>query len=84
MWELMTRALPFEDQNPMMIPIRVVTRNERPAIPAVPAVPVPQTYLDLMAQCWLADPSARPPMSAVLERLEAMPARLSVAVSPSQ
>ncbi|KAJ4460243.1 putative protein tyrosine kinase [Paratrimastix pyriformis] len=70
MWEMMTRQLPFEDQNPMLIPIRVLTKGERPPIPANPAVPVPSGYVSLMTECWATEPERRPSMEKVLARLE--------------
>jgi hypothetical protein len=67
MWEVLTRAYPYQGHNFMQVSIEVAN-GTRPTVPS----DCPADYLQTMKRCWKADPSKRPSMDRVLESMEAM------------
>ena len=65
LWEILERAVPFAGDDPSDIS-RQVQAGERMAIP----MSVPKPLATLVADCWAADPSARPSFEKVLEVLK--------------
>ena len=66
MWECLTRDEPFRGLSPMQI-VATLLRGERPKLPASPALP--QSYVQLLTECWATQPERRPTFAAALDRL---------------
>ncbi len=58
---------PWEGESPGAIYVAVCREGARPPVPA----DCPEPLAALMAECWAADPAARPAFSAVQARLQA-------------
>jgi len=66
LWELMTRAVPFEGIIPVVAGMKIAYEGARPAIPD--AVPSPQ-FLELTKACWDAKPDQRPAAKEIVAEL---------------
>lgn len=66
LWEILTRAEPYEDKEPMQIVVEVVNQGLRPTIPAAY---LGNPFVPLMQDCWQADPDKRPSFPVIVERL---------------
>jgi serine/threonine protein kinase len=70
MWEILAREVPYNNINPMTIPIRVV-KGERPNISQIPST-CPTALKDLIRQCWDQVPAKRPNFHKILDVIEAL------------
>ena len=82
MWEIWTRAVPWEEieSTPATFATRLsalVTGGARPKLP-LGCEPAPAGYFELMQQCWADKPVERPRFDAVVHMLEV---RLAVVAS---
>jgi mitogen-activated protein kinase kinase kinase 9 len=85
-WEMVARQCPYEDLGLTSIQsaLQVLQQGLRPKFPPPRSAcagfaggkvcEYPKAFEVLAAECWAADPHARPTMQAAMERLEAMPA----------
>lgn len=64
-FELFTREIPFQALNPHQAALAVILEDKRPEIPSF----VPPKFAQLMKECWMRDPKARPSMPAILRTL---------------
>jgi len=67
LWEIASRKLPFSDAPNPAVVMGWVMQGEREDIP----VETPRWYADLITACWDAEPSRRPDITEVVQRLEA-------------
>lgn len=66
LWEILTRAEPYEDKEAMQIVVEVVNDGLRPTLtPHLVRSPI----VPLMRDCWQTDPEKRPTFAKVVERL---------------
>eukprot|EP00771_Trimastix_marina_P001597 gnl/Trimastix_PCT/2679.p1 GENE.gnl/Trimastix_PCT/2679~~gnl/Trimastix_PCT/2679.p1 ORF type:complete len:895 (+),score=154.66 gnl/Trimastix_PCT/2679:447-3131(+) len=78
LWELLTRQLPYADQQaemgPMTVCIQVCHAGLRPPIPEICTRGDPnlQLWADLMTKCWDAEPSRRPTFKVIVQTLQRM------------
>lgn len=70
MWEILAREVPYNNINPMTIPIRVV-KGERPNISQIPST-CPSALKDLIRQCWDQVPAKRPNFHKILDVVESI------------
>lgn len=70
MWEILAREVPYNNINPMTIPIRVV-KGERPNISQIPST-CPSSLKDLIRLCWDQNPSKRPNFHKILDIVESI------------
>ncbi|OMJ86306.1 hypothetical protein SteCoe_12219 [Stentor coeruleus] len=68
MWEVIAREVPYQNTNPMTIPIRVV-KGERPNLGQIPST-CPEALKNLLRACWDAVPTRRPNFHLILDVLE--------------
>ena len=73
LYELITHEVPFADRSPLQAAVAVSLNNIRPELPAG----LPPTVAELLNNCWLRDPAARPSFSSVRLELDALPASLT-------
>jgi serine/threonine protein kinase len=64
LWELVSRKIPWHDQESFDIAALVV-KGERPAIPK----DCPSKFAQIMSACWSGNPSKRPTMKQLTEDL---------------
>jgi len=69
LWELLTRACPYEGQNAVQCALAVLNRNHRPSIPQW----CPPVLHALVRACLKTDPQERPDFTKILTALESMP-----------
>ncbi|CAM9408676.1 unnamed protein product [Phaeothamnion confervicola] len=62
LWEIYTRAIPYDGMQPVQVVAAVLGRGERPRIPPS----CPQPLATLMAQCWHHDPNMRPSFNDIV------------------
>lgn len=74
LYELITHEVPFADRSPLQAAVAVSLNNIRPELPAG----LPPTVAELLNNCWLRDPAARPSFSSVRLVLDALPACLTL------
>ena len=60
LWQMLTRELPYGNENQHVVIFAVVAYNLRPTLPPPSDDPVQMCFSDLFVQCWDADPQARP------------------------
>eukprot|EP00727_Mastigamoeba_balamuthi_P005252 m51a1_g14725 putative serine threonine protein (908) ;mRNA; f:200567-207640 len=68
-WEVVTREVPYEEENPHTVALRVVHDILRPP---VHNRNIPAPIAELAAECWDASPGKRPSFSAINSRLSSM------------
>jgi tRNA A-37 threonylcarbamoyl transferase component Bud32 len=66
LWELLTGRVPYEDMTPLQAAVGVVQKGLRPALPPG----TPQPLANIMGQCWVREPQARPSFESLKEQLE--------------
>jgi Protein tyrosine and serine/threonine kinase len=69
LWEIYTRAIPYDGMQPVQVVAAVLGRRERPRIPSRCPAPLSQ----LMQQCWAHDPNVRPSFNEIVPWLEGLP-----------
>ena len=69
LWELLTRACPYEGMGAVQCALAVLNRDHRPVIPHW----CPPFLQALIRACWKTDPQDRPTFAQILAALEAMP-----------
>lgn len=70
MWEILAREMPYNNLNPMRIPMEVV-KGTRPNISQIPST-CPSSLKDLIRACWDQNPSKRPDFRRILDVVEAV------------
>jgi len=65
LWELLTRALPYGELQPMQAAMAVLNQSLRPTIPPN----TPPLFSKLVRSCWHQDPEKRPPFDQILTQL---------------
>ncbi|XP_054826438.1 mitogen-activated protein kinase kinase kinase 20 isoform X2 [Eublepharis macularius] len=68
LWEMLTREVPFKGLEGLQVAWLVVEKNERLTIPSS----CPESFAELMHQCWEADPKKRPPFKQIISILDSM------------
>ncbi|XP_004917774.1 mitogen-activated protein kinase kinase kinase 20 isoform X2 [Xenopus tropicalis] len=68
LWEMLTREVPFKGLEGLQVAWLVVEKNERLTIPSS----CPQSFAELMHQCWEADSKKRPSFKQIISNLESM------------
>ncbi|KAG8432450.1 hypothetical protein GDO86_016442 [Hymenochirus boettgeri] len=68
LWEMLTREVPFKGLEGLQVAWLVVEKNERLTIPSC----CPQSFAQLMRQCWEADSKKRPSFKQIISNLESM------------
>lgn len=70
MWEVIAREVPYQNTNPMTIPIRVI-KGERPNLGQIPST-CPEALKNLLRACWDPVPARRPNFHLILDVLESL------------
>uniref|UniRef100_A0A8C3AP94 Protein kinase domain-containing protein n=1 Tax=Cyclopterus lumpus TaxID=8103 RepID=A0A8C3AP94_CYCLU len=68
LWEMLTREIPFKGLEGLQVAWLVVEKNERLTIPSG----CPDSFAELMRDCWTAEPKERPMFKQILSTLESM------------
>ncbi|XP_008116326.2 mitogen-activated protein kinase kinase kinase 20 isoform X1 [Anolis carolinensis] len=68
LWEMLTREVPFKGLEGLQVAWLVVEKNERLTIPSS----CPESFAELMLQCWEADPKKRPSFKQIISILDSM------------
>ncbi|XP_056283237.1 mitogen-activated protein kinase kinase kinase 20 isoform X2 [Pseudoliparis swirei] len=68
LWEMLTREIPFKGLEGLQVAWLVVEKNERLTIPSG----CPDSFAELMRNCWIAEPKERPMFKQILSTLESM------------
>ncbi|XP_053122768.1 mitogen-activated protein kinase kinase kinase 20 isoform X1 [Hemicordylus capensis] len=68
LWEMLTREVPFKGLEGLQVAWLVVEKNERLTIPSS----CPESFAELMLQCWEADPKKRPSFKQIISVLDSM------------
>nr|UDO47406.1 ser/thr kinase [Pandoravirus massiliensis] len=73
LWEVLTRQQPYNGMTPAAVAVAVIRDDARPRIPADLNVDAqPESYVDLIKECWHRDPTVRPTFIEIMTRLSAM------------
>ena len=76
LWELITRAIPFEEYNytfHSLLEEDIINRQLRPTIPSH----TPPLYAKLITDCWQANPQKRPSFTEILKKLSTIQLELA-------
>eukprot|EP00240_Pyramimonas_obovata_P000695 CAMPEP_0118928308 /NCGR_PEP_ID=MMETSP1169-20130426/5581_1 /TAXON_ID=36882 /ORGANISM="Pyramimonas obovata, Strain CCMP722" /LENGTH=582 /DNA_ID=CAMNT_0006870243 /DNA_START=331 /DNA_END=2076 /DNA_ORIENTATION=- len=76
MSELLTNQVPLYGMAPVQAAFSVITRGLRPTLPEG----LPFELVELLQECWDADPAKRPPFGQVVQRLEMVAAQFPAPV----
>lgn len=76
MWEILTRAEPYEGRSGLGLAMAVANEGIRPPVPAY----CPVEWARLMTAAWAADADARPSFEHILDTLSSMEARVDAAL----
>ena len=68
LWQLLSRDIPYKNENHQVVIFRVVACNLRPKIPV--DIEVDNKYKELMTSCWSGSPAERPSSHESLNILE--------------
>ncbi|CAM9305397.1 unnamed protein product [Chrysoparadoxa australica] len=68
LWEIYTRAIPYDGMQPVQVVAAVLGRRERPRIPSR----CPQRLAQLMQLCWHHDPNMRPSFGDIVTWLNGL------------
>lgn len=66
LWELLTGRVPYDDMTPLQAAVGVVQKGLRPAVPQT----TPPALANVMAQCWVREPQARPTFENLRDQLD--------------
>ncbi|ESO86718.1 hypothetical protein LOTGIDRAFT_194882, partial [Lottia gigantea] len=69
LWQLLSREIPFANQNQHVVIFSVVSKKLRPTPPDVGDDPFDLLYQELYTQCWSALPDERPSSKELVETL---------------